>query len=163
MNTPSFRAFLFWSVLFCSFEPAGAFAQAVRSDDYSLNIIVLEGSATVAPAGTDNWAPAKLNQKLVPRDKIHTEALSRVVLRSSAGGDQEMRELTDLIVKDPRAGSDRPAIQLVRGFLRSFIRGRSPKSSLTTSRRRRRAARSSSRRWMPTIGSRSRSSMALWT
>ncbi|HEY0550253.1 MAG TPA: tetratricopeptide repeat protein [Verrucomicrobiae bacterium] len=123
MKTPSFRVVLFWSALFCFFHPSGAFAQAVPGQAYSLTIIVLEGSATVAPAGTDNWAPATLNQKLKPRDKIHTEALSRVVLRSSAGGDQEMRERTDLIVKDPRAGSDRPVIQLVRGFLRSFLRG----------------------------------------
>ncbi len=126
MNTSLFRALSLWIILSCWLVPDGARAQtAGGTNDYSLTIIVLEGSATIAPGGTDNWAPAKLKQKLLPRDKIHTEALSRVVLRSSSGVDQEMRERTDLVVKDPRAGSERPVIELVRGYLRSFIRGRS--------------------------------------
>jgi tetratricopeptide (TPR) repeat protein len=125
MNASLFRALLLWIILSNWLAPDGARAATAGTNDYSLTIILLEGSATIAPGGTDNWAPAKLQQKLLPRDKIHTEALSRVVLRSTSGVDQEMRERTDLVVKDPHAGSERPVLELVRGYLRSFIRGRS--------------------------------------
>ena len=102
MNKPLLPAFLLWSVLFFSFQPEGAFAQAARGgDDNPVLVIVIEGAVEVAPAGTDNWAAAKLNQQLQPGDKIRTGKLSRAVLRSKASGELPVRESSLLTINAP--------------------------------------------------------------
>ena len=124
MNKPFFSAFLLWSVLLSCFQPAGASAQTPRGGtDNSVLIISLEGVVEVAPAGTDNWAPAKPNQKLQVGDKLRTGKLSRATLRSTAAGDVPVRESSLMTIAAPRAGSSRPVFELLRGYFYFFTRG----------------------------------------
>src|ERR1041385_4243087 len=97
--------------------------QNARAADTAISVILIEGTVEVAPAGTDNWAPARLNQKLQPGDKLRTGKLSRATLRSPAAGDMPVRESSLMTINAPRAGSDRPVVELVRGFFYFFTRG----------------------------------------
>jgi hypothetical protein len=73
MNTLCPRAFLLWILLLGSLLVPGGLTRSVRgAETSSVSIIALEGTVEVAPAGTDNWAPAKLNQRLQPGDKLRT-------------------------------------------------------------------------------------------
>ena len=102
----------------------GPFAPSVRAaEDVSITVIMIAGTVEVAPAGTDNWAPAKLNQKLQPGDKLRTGKLSRTTLRSAQSGDMPVRESSLMTINAPRAGSTRPVYELVRGFYYFFSRG----------------------------------------
>lgn len=96
---------------------------AARAADNSVSVILIEGTVEVAPAGTDSWAPARLNQKLQVGDKLRTGKLSRAMLRSPSAGDMPVRESSLMTINAPRAGSDRPVVELVRGFFYFFTRG----------------------------------------
>jgi tetratricopeptide (TPR) repeat protein len=85
-------------------------------------LIVIEGTVEVAPRGSDVWAPAKLNQRIQLGERLRTGKSSRATLRSSAG-DMPVRESSLLTIAPPRAGSDRPIVELVRGFFYFFTRG----------------------------------------
>lgn len=122
MNTPSLRAVLLCGTLFLSFHPLAALAQA--ADDNAVFVIVIEGNVEVAPSGTDNWAPAKLNQRLQPGEKIRTAALSRATLRSKAAGEMSVRESGLFTINPPRTAS-RSWVDLVRGYF-SFFTGGQP-------------------------------------
>jgi tetratricopeptide (TPR) repeat protein len=95
---------------------------ASAAEPASVSITVIEGTVEIAPAGTDAWAPATLNQALRPGDRLRTGKLSRAVLRSS-NGDMPVRESSLLTINPPREGSDRPVFELVRGFFYFFTRG----------------------------------------
>src|SRR4030095_3103841 len=83
MNGRLFLAKLFSGLaLYFLLQEIGAFAQANVPSSSSVVVTVIEGTVEVAPAGTDNWAPASLNQKLKTGDKLRTGKLSRTVLRS---------------------------------------------------------------------------------
>jgi tetratricopeptide (TPR) repeat protein len=108
-------------VLICLL-PCSTRAQAPQNDA-SATITVIQGTVEVAPAGTDNWAPAALNQKLKVGDRVRTGKLSRAVLRSPNVADTPVRESSLLTINAPRPGSDRPVFELVRGFFYFFTRG----------------------------------------
>src|SRR5688500_5291118 len=92
MNKPQFPALLFWSVLLLFLASLSAVAQGTRAPDTSVQVIAIEGTVEIAPTGTDNWAAAKLNQKLKAGDRLRTGKLSRTTLRSPAAGDMPVRE-----------------------------------------------------------------------
>src|SRR6187455_342260 len=98
MNKPLLTAFLLWSVLASSLLPIEAAQIARGGSDYSTFVILIQGTVEVAPAGTDNWAPAKLNQKLSVGDKLRTGKLSRATLRSTAAGDVPVREASVMTI-----------------------------------------------------------------
>lgn len=125
MNGPSFVSKLLWgfALLFLLYSTDARAQTARAAADNSVSVILIEGTVEVAPAGTDNWAPAKLNQKLQPGDKLRTGKLSRTMLRSAAAGDMPVRESSLMTINAPRAGSDRPVVELVRGFFYFFTRG----------------------------------------
>jgi len=88
-----------------------------------VSVIVIEGTVEVSAAGTDVWVPAALNQKLKTGDRLRTGRLSRAVLRSPGAADTPVRESSMLSISPPRAGSDRPVYELLRGFFYFFTRG----------------------------------------
>jgi outer membrane receptor protein involved in Fe transport/Tfp pilus assembly protein PilF len=125
MNGPRVisRLLLGFGLLFFPFVPELR-AQANRAaNDASVLVIVMEGTVEVAPSGTDVWAPAKLNQKLQQGDKLRTGKFSRATLRSATAGEIPVRESSLITINPPRAGSDRPVFELVRGFFYFFTRG----------------------------------------
>ncbi len=95
---------------------------ASAADPGAVTVILIQGTVEVAPAGTDNWAPAQLNQSLKIGDKLRTGKLSRTALRSAAG-DMPVRESSLLTIAAPKPGSDRPVYELLRGFFYYFTRG----------------------------------------
>ena len=95
---------------------------AFAADPGAVTVILVQGTVEVAPAGTDNWAPATLNQTLKVGDKLRTGKLSRTALRSAAG-DMPVRESSLLTIAAPKPGSDRPVYELLRGFFYYFTRG----------------------------------------
>ncbi|HWN97321.1 MAG TPA: FecR domain-containing protein, partial [Methylomirabilota bacterium] len=125
MNRPSFAAKFLWGLaLILTLGPLEALAQPARPGaDTSVTLIVIQGTVEIAPSGTDAWAPARLNQKLKAGDKLRTGKLSRATLRSPAGGDMPVRESSLLTIHPPGAGSERPVVELVRGFFYFFTRG----------------------------------------
>src|SRR5262245_49678507 len=113
MNRPLLLSKLLMGLLLVCLVPCSARAQAPRQNDSSVTVSVIQGTVEVAPAGTDNWAPAALNQKLKVGDRVRTGKLSRAVLRSPNVADTPVRESSLLTINAPRPGSDRPVFELV--------------------------------------------------
>jgi tetratricopeptide (TPR) repeat protein len=87
-------------------------------------VLSIEGSVEVASPDTENWRPAKTNEVLQVGERIRTGKFSRATLRSSQSGELRIRGSSWLTIRAPRPGTNRPVLDLLRGFFYFFNRDR---------------------------------------
>ncbi len=122
--TSFLRYLLLAFIASAAFYPVIASAQNTpQTEDDSVMVVSIEGKLETAPAGTENWTTARVDQKLRPGDRIRTGEASRALLRSAASGDLVVRGASLQTIYAPRAGSSRPVFELARGFFYFFTRG----------------------------------------
>ncbi len=80
-------------------------------------IIVIQGTVEVAPAGTENWKQAQLNQEIKPGERLRTGARSRAELRLANLSILPVNELATINFEAPKAASSRPILNLERSSL----------------------------------------------
>ena len=96
-------------------QPAAVPAPAIQ-------IVVVQGSVAVLPANGTAWIPAKVRQIINPRDRIHTETNSRVVVRWSDQTILTFGASTELEILPPRTADEDAGLQLLRGITSFFHR-----------------------------------------
>jgi tetratricopeptide (TPR) repeat protein len=84
-----------------------------------------EGAVEVAPAGSQEWAPASDNQLLHPGDRVRTGRNSRALVESSRLGRFRIRESSEFIFRPPSAEPSRPWLNILKGFFYFFNRDQS--------------------------------------
>jgi hypothetical protein len=87
-----------------------------------VEIVVLQGAVEVLPANTTVWRPARVNQRLQPRDRLHTAANSRVALRWSDQSILTFGASTELEILPPDTTDDQMGLHLIRGLASFFHR-----------------------------------------
>ncbi|MEI6197402.1 MAG: FecR family protein, partial [Verrucomicrobiota bacterium] len=88
----------------------------------AIQIVELQGTVTVLPAGTTAWTPARNQQVLHPFDRIHTADNSRVALRWSDQSIVPFGAATELEILPPDASGAQSGLHLIRGVLSFFHR-----------------------------------------
>ncbi len=88
----------------------------------AIQIVELQGSVEIMPAGGTVWIPAKTHQSLQPFDRIHTAADSRVALRWSDRSIVPFGASTELEILPPDAPGSLSGLHLIRGVLSFFHR-----------------------------------------
>ncbi len=88
----------------------------------SIQIVELQGTVEVLPAGTTAWTPAQNHRDLHPFDRIHTAANSRVALRWSDQSIVPFGASTELEILPPDSTGAQSGLHLIRGVISFFHR-----------------------------------------
>jgi len=98
----------------------------------SVQIMMIQGSVEVLPAGASAWQPARLNQPMHPLDRLHTASNSRVSLRWSDQSVISFGPATELEIL-PAATTDAQAgLHLLRGVASFFHRDKPGRIQIIT-------------------------------
>jgi Flp pilus assembly protein TadD len=109
---------LFFAVAGNSFAQSATVSPATNA----IQIIELQGTVEIQPAGTTAWKPAQNRQVLHAFDRIHTAANSRVALRWSDQSIVPFGASTELEILPPDAPGSQSGLHLIRGVLSFFHR-----------------------------------------
>src|SRR5687768_14703088 len=82
------------------------------------------GKVDIARKGSNTWAPAQLEDKLQPGDRLRTGLRSRATLRWSELSVVRVSELTSMELQPPPTGGDKPQLELKSGATYFFSRER---------------------------------------
>ena len=88
----------------------------------AIQIVELQGTVEVLPAGATAWTSAQHHQDLHPFDRIHTAANSRVALRWSDQSIVPFGASTELEILPPDSAGAQSGLHLIRGVLSFFHR-----------------------------------------
>src|SRR5688500_2849788 len=90
----------------------------------------IEGVVEIRRGGQGAWAAGKIGDALRVGDVVRTGARSRVVIRMSDASLIRKGELTTVQFSPPKAGSERPVLDLLGGLLFFFSRERADETQI---------------------------------